>query len=97
MNNKVDSTNEIAYLSNNKDIISFTFGDKIIRFRGPYSLDKISRIIEWDKGYIVIMAKYHHSHDEIEDYIDLVPILDNLYIDADNFLKPIKEVKLRYV
>ena len=29
-----------------------------------------------------------------EEYIDLVPILQNLYFDADRFLEPIKEVKV---
>ena len=31
-----------------------------------------------------------------EDYIDLVPILENLLIDPVSFLDPIKEVKIRY-
>ena len=38
--------NGIAYLSNNKDIISFTYGDKVIRFRGPYSLDSFLSTIK---------------------------------------------------
>ena len=29
-----------------------------------------------------------------EEYIDLVPILQNLYFDADKFLEPIKGVKV---
>ena len=29
-----------------------------------------------------------------EEYIDLIPILNNLYIDADAFLKPIRKVEL---
>ena len=28
-----------------------------------------------------------------EEYIDLIPILKNLYIEPEEFLKPIKEVK----
>ena len=34
---------------------------------------------------------------EEEDYIDLLPILDNLYIDANKFLDPIEEVEIQYV
>ena len=34
---------------------------------------------------------------EYEDYIDLVPILENLYMDPDEFLKPIKGVEIQYV
>lgn len=41
------------------------------------------------------MAKYE-GNDEEEEYIDLVPILENLYFDADEFLKPIKRVKIDY-
>lgn len=41
------------------------------------------------------MAKYQ-GLDEVEEYIDLIPILENLYYDVDNFLKPIKEVRIEY-
>lgn len=86
----------IAYLSNINDIISFTYGDKVIRFRGPYSLDRFESINVWDNGYIVVMAKYLHTENPIEDYIDLVPILKNLYIDAESFLAVIKKVEVKY-
>lgn len=36
----------VAYLSNVNDISSFTFDNKVIRFKGPYSLDKFSSIVE---------------------------------------------------
>lgn len=88
--------NGIAYLSNDKDIISFTYGDKVIRFRGPYSLDRFERVDVWDHGYIVVMAKYSHTKELIEDYIDLTPILENLYIDVDSFLSTIKKVEVLY-
>ena len=41
------------------------------------------------------MAKYKDL-EEVEEYIDLVPILEMLYYDVDEFLKPIKEVKIDY-
>lgn len=85
-----------AYLSNQKDCIQFRYGNTKIRFKGPYSLEKIKRIKTWDKGYIVVSAKYANQKDEVEDYIDLIPILGNLYIDANKFLKPISKVKLDY-
>jgi hypothetical protein len=44
---------------------------------------------ENDYGYLVVMAKYKDL-DEIEEYIDLVPILEKLYYDVDKFLQPIK-------
>ena len=42
------------------------------------------------------MAKYEGA-DEEEEYIDLVPILQNLYFDVDEFLEPIKKVRIEYV
>lgn len=88
--------NDRAYLSNDKDIIKFQYGEKIIRFRGPYSLERFTSVKEWDNGYLVVMAKYQHNQEAEEEYIDLIPILKNLYIDAAHFLKPIKEVRLAY-
>ena len=38
-----------AYLSNDKDMIKFQYGDKIIRFRGAYSLERFTAVKEWDK------------------------------------------------
>lgn len=40
------------------------------------------------------MAKYKHSVELVEVYIDLIPILENLYFDVDKFLKPIKGVEV---
>ena len=45
-----------AYLSNDKDMIKFQYGDKIIRFRGAYSLERFTAVKEWDNGYLVVMA-----------------------------------------
>ena len=87
---------EQAYLSNDKDMIQFRYGDKIIRFRGQYSLERFISIKEWDNGYIVVMAKYQHNTELEEEYIDMIPVLRDLYIDATVFLKPIKEVRLVY-
>ncbi len=87
---------EKAYLSNDKDMIKFRYGRRTIRFRGPYSLEDFTSVKEWDNGYMVVMAKYQHNQEPEEEYIDLVPILKNLYIDASQFLEPIKEVRLAY-
>ena len=88
--------NDRAYLSNDKDMIKFQYEEKIIRFRGPYSLERFISIKEWDNGYIVVMAKYQHNTELEEEYIDMIPVLRDLYIDASVFLKPIKEVRLVY-
>ena len=48
-----------------------------------------------DNGYIVVMAKYSHSEEEIEEYIDLVSILQELYME-ESFLQSIKKVEVKY-
>jgi hypothetical protein len=42
------------------------------------------------------LAKYSHNAEPEEEYIDLKPILDGLYIDSAAFLKPIKSVRIAY-
>ena len=41
------------------------------------------------------MAKYK-GMEEVEEYIDLIPILENLYIDINEFLENIKKVSIKY-
>ncbi len=83
-------------LSSNGDMSSFCYGSQNIRFRTSSKLECYTSIKEWDDGYIVVMAKYKDIG-EIEDYIDLVPILRNLYINPHEFLKSIKSVEIKYV
>lgn len=85
-----------AYLTNEGRYTVFRFGDETLKFIAPYSLEKYEEIKEWDMGYIVVMTKYSHSKELIEEYIDLRPILDNLNIDKKLFLTPIKEVQIKY-
>ena len=75
-------------------IIQFRVGDKVIRFRAPYSLEHYTEVKEWNHGYIVAMAKYKQNDRPEEEYIDLIPVLKNLYFDPDTFLAPIKEVSV---
>jgi len=42
------------------------------------------------------MAKYEHNEEPEEEYIDLMPILEKLYIDADKFVHKIKKVRVLY-
>jgi len=86
-------TNNCATLGYNGKFTIFKYGDRVIRFKAPYSLEKFTEIKEWDNGYLVVMAKYNNKEPE-EDYIDIVPILENLYINPETFLKPIKNVIL---
>ncbi len=85
---------DTAVLSSKGVLTSFTYGGVCIRFRTPETLVRYKKILEWDNGYIVTTAEYTHS--EVEEYIDLVPILKNLYIDPDEFLRPIRKVLIKY-
>ena len=85
---------DYAVLSKDKDFIIFKYGNRIIRFKAPYSLEYFTAVKEWEDGYLVVLAKYAHNSESEEEYIDLVPILENLYISPQEFLKPIQEVKL---
>ena len=90
-----DRMNDFATLKNSDRYTIFQFNDRIIRFLTSSRLERYTRIVEWDHGYLVVMAKYK-GLDEREEYIDLVPILENLGYDVDEFLNPIKEVKIVY-
>ena len=95
INNMVNSK---ALLSNDGEYISFSFNGRTIRFKGPYSLVRIAKVKEWDNGYLVVDAVYSHNRNKlVEDYIDLVPILEDLYIDPKRFLQPIKSVEVENV
>jgi hypothetical protein len=82
-----------ATISNDGEMTSFCFGNINIRFRTPKSLKRYVEIKEWDNGYIVVTAVYE-GLGLTEEYIDLEPILKNLYINPKDFLEPIKTVKL---
>lgn len=85
---------DIATIGNDGQFSVFSFGNQTIRFRAPYSLERYTDVKQWDHGYLVVMAKYRHSQEPEEEYIDLSPILDDLYINSEEFLKPIKGVQI---
>ena len=94
-NTTADKTHE-AVLSSAEGFTVFSFGGYHIRFKAPYSLERYVNVVSWDDGYLVVMAKYRHNAEPEEEYIDLKPILDGLYIDSAAFLKPIKSVRIAY-
>ena len=85
-----------AYLSNNGEYTTFSFGGRTLTFLTSKSLERYTNVIEWDNGYLVVMAKYSTRPTEEEEYIDLIPILENLYMNVDAFLNPIRQVEVRY-
>lgn len=87
---------DYAKLSNDLNYTLFSFGNSRLKFIAPYSLQKYEKVVSWDNGYLVVLAKYTHNSEPEEEYIDLLPILKDLYIDPEQFLKPIKRVEVCY-
>ena len=92
-------TNE-AILSSNGNYTLFSFNGYVIRFRTSSKLERYTKILEWENGYIAVTAKYKGLPEE-EEYIDLVPILENLYVPQasdfeSEFLKQIEKVRISY-
>ena len=83
-----------AYLGCSGKYSKFEFNEYSIRFRTSSRLRKYSEIKHWDNGYLVVTADYD-TVGELEEYIDLIPMLKNLFIEPENFLPYIKEVKLK--
>lgn len=73
----------------------FQYNDDSIQFVTSSRLERYTSILEWDHGYLVVMAKYKNIG-EVEEYIDLRSILDKMCYDTDKFLEPIKMVKIDY-
>jgi hypothetical protein len=89
-------SNGCAVLSSFDKYTTFSFCGKTLTFRICDNLDRYTKINLWDNGYIEVMAKYRNREDEIEEYIDLYPVLKGLYMDKDSFLEQIKGVRIEY-
>lgn len=85
-----------AILSSFDKYTTFTYGGKTLTFRTCDGLEKYVKILKWDHGYIEVLAKYKQCKSEIEEYIDLEPILEGLYMNKDSFLDPISKVRIEY-
>ena len=87
----------VAILSSFPNYTTFSYAGTTLTFRTCNNLDRYTKVLLWDNGYIEVMAKYNHEKEEIEEYIDLEPVLEGLYMDKQKFLEPIKEVRIEYV
>lgn len=87
-------TDECAFLSSDGAFTLFSYGGRRLKFSAPYSLKRYLKIKKWDHGYIEVDAEYANGVEE--EYIDLEPILKNLLIKPNEFLKPIKRVEIQY-
>ena len=84
-----------AFLSSKDNYSTFSFNGTTMTFLTSKNLERYTKVKKWDNGYIVVMAK-NKSKPEHEDYIDLQPILENLYMEPESFLSKIKNVEVRY-
>ena len=87
----------VTILSSFPNYTTFSYAGTKLTFRTCNNLDRYTKVLLWDNGYIEVMAKYNHESEEIEEYIDLEPVLEGLYMDKQKFLEPIKEVRIEYV
>lgn len=85
--------NNTAYLSNEGKYSFFRFGKYTFKFRTSEKLVKYVAVKEWDNGYIVVDC-LHEILGVVEDYIDLLPMMDNLFLDADEIFAPIRKVEI---
>lgn len=88
--------NTTAYLSNDGEYTYFYIGDRVVTFLTRKSLEQYKKIVEWDNGYLVVMCKNKNENELEEDYIDLIPIFENLYMYPKKYLSGIERVELRY-
>jgi hypothetical protein len=89
----MSSTSHSAVLDNYGHYTTFSFDGTTITFLTGRNLVRYLSVDEWDAGYIVVTC-LNRDGSQVEDYIDLVPILENLYIDPDEFLRPITDVRI---
>ena len=85
---------DTATLMSEKNDTLFSFGERTLKFRAPKSLKRYRKVNKWNAGYIEVEAEYDEWVEE--EYIDLIPILEDLYIDVKEFLTPIKGVTVAY-
>lgn len=85
-----------AFLSHDGSYTSFSFGPYIIRFRTSSNLKRYLDVKVWDAGYLVVDAEYDGVTNPVEEYIDMIPIMNNLYINTDEFINKIERVEIKY-
>ena len=85
--------NDIAYLSNEGKYTFFRVGKYTFKFRTSERLVKYVSVKGWDDGYIVVDC-LHDKLGIVEDYIDLIPMMENLFLEAKEILSPVRKVEI---
>lgn len=90
--------NDTAYLSSEGRYTVFEFNGMKLKIITSTALEYYDSITNLNPefGCISVMTKYKPFPDLEEEYIDLVPTLEELLIDPKVFLKPLKKVEVRY-
>ncbi len=83
--------NDTAILSCQGQYSKFIYNDTVITFIHGKDLVKYLAVKEWDNGYLVVECLGKVKGD-YEDYIDLSYILENLYMDPEEYLRDVKGV-----
>ena len=89
-------TVKTAILSSCGNMTSFTVDDRVIRFRTSDHLVRYEKVTKWENGYIECLATYDNPPTTEEEYIDLVPILENLRIPPEDFFGNVQSVQIKY-
>ena len=87
---------DTAVLSSYDKYTTFSFAGKTLTFRTCDGLEKYIKVLTWDNGYIEVLAKYRQRDEAVEEYIDLDPVLEGLFMNKAAFLNPIKNVRIEY-
>ena len=82
---------DTAVLSSFDKYTTFSFGGKTLTFRTCDGLEKYVKVLTWDDGYLEVLAKYRQRDNMVGEYIDLEPVLEQLYY---SFLLRIGEKKM---
>lgn len=90
-----DAIKGVARLSSCDEMSCFSFGGRNIRFRTSPRLTRYKKVLSWERGFIEVLAQYGDKVEE--EYIDLVSILENLYIDPESYLSSLKKVEVENV
>lgn len=83
-----------AILSNEGTRTVFKFGNEVLRFAAPLTLEYYVKVKSWKDGVITVMTKYSTSDDLVEEYIDVGYVLENLGYDVGNVLNSINEIRI---
>ena len=85
-----------AVLGSTGRYTTFSHAGRTLTFRTCAGLVRYLRVLRWDNGYLEVLAEYRQRPAPVEEYIDLVPVLERLRMDKDAFLSPIRNVRLAH-